>query len=137
MARPRVLLDTNVLVSALLFGGPPGRLLDAARSGQIEGVVSLHILGELRSVLTRPRFGFDRETADLIAEEIAEFCEVVPLERADAPWSVDPDDDPVVEAAMLARVSVVVTGDEHLLGLRLSGLRFVRPSTMLESLDER
>jgi putative PIN family toxin of toxin-antitoxin system len=131
MTRPRVLIDTNVLVSAVLFGGVPERVVEAARDGRISGVVSLHILAEMRDVLTRPRFGFDYATADLLAEEIAEFCEVVPLQRASGTWSPDPDDDPVVEAAILGRAEAVVTGDAHLLGLHVRGVRFVTPSAAL------
>ena len=79
MPRPRFFLDTNVLVSAVLFGGVPGRLVDAVRDGRAEGVVSLHVLAEFVDVLTRPRFGVDEATAVALAEEIASFAEVVPL----------------------------------------------------------
>ena len=79
MPRPRFFLDTNVLVSAVLFGGVPGRLVDAVRDRRAEGVVSLHVLAEFVDVLTRPRFGVDEATAVALAEEIASFAEVVPL----------------------------------------------------------
>lgn len=128
----RVFIDTNVLVSAILFGGTPGQVVDAARDGQVAGIVSLHVLAETRDVLTRPRFGFERETADIFAEEIAAFCEIVPLERADSRWSSDPDDDPVVEAALFARADAVVTGDAELLALRVRGLRFLTPADALD-----
>ncbi len=129
---PRIFIDTNVLISAVLFGGLPGQVVDAARDGRLEGIVSLHVLSEVRDVLTRPQFGFDAELADIVAEEIAASCEVVPLEWARERWSSDPDDDPVVEAAVFARAEAVVTGDAALLGLRVPGLRFVAPSEALE-----
>ncbi|MDO8880500.1 MAG: putative toxin-antitoxin system toxin component, PIN family [Coriobacteriia bacterium] len=131
----RVLIDTNVLVSGVLFGGVPEDILDAARTGSIIGVVSLHILGEFRDVLTRPRFGVDIALADALAEEVADFCEVVAVERAAASWSRDADDDPVVEAAILAGADVVVTGDEHLLALELRAPRFVTPAALAAELD--
>lgn len=124
MTRVRILIDTNVLVSALLFGGVPGQVVDAARDGQVDGIVSLHILAELREVLTRPRFGLDIHLADSLAEEIAQFCEVVPVERASDTWCIDADDDPVIEAALSAGAQVVITGDAHLLSLRIAGVRF-------------
>jgi putative PIN family toxin of toxin-antitoxin system len=136
MKRPRVLIDTNVLVSGILFGGVPGQVVEAARDRRIRGVVSLHILGEMRDVLTRPRFGVDPGDADLLAEEIAEFCEVVPVELSQAAWSCDPDDDPVVEAALHARVDVVVTGDGHLLRLDSPDVHFLAPSAFLEMLAQ-
>lgn len=124
----RVLLDTNVLISAVLFGGVPERVVDAARRGAIRGVVSLHILGEFRDVLTRPRIGVDLDTADALAEEIAAFCSVQPVERAVTAWSSDPDDDPVVEAALAAGAQFVVTGDAHLLCMGIPGIRFITPA---------
>ncbi|MDP2300637.1 MAG: putative toxin-antitoxin system toxin component, PIN family [Coriobacteriia bacterium] len=131
----RVLIDTNVLVSGVLFGGVPGDILDAARTGPIIGIVSLHILGEFRDVLTRPRFGVDVALADSLAEEVAGFCEVVAVERASASWSRDADDDPVVEAALIAGADVVVTGDGHLLVLELQAPRFVTPGALAAELD--
>lgn len=128
--RLRVLFDTNVLISAVLFGGVPGSVLDAARRGEVSGFVSLHILGEFREVLMRPRFGVSEHLADALAEEIAGFCEVVAVERAEFAWSADPDDDPVVEAAVRAKIDVVVTGDTHLLGLEIPGVRFLAPSAV-------
>jgi putative PIN family toxin of toxin-antitoxin system len=126
----RVLVDTNVLVSAVLFGGVPQDILEAARGGSITGIVSLHILGEFREVLSRPRFGVDVTLADSLAEEIAGFCRVVPVERASGSWSRDADDDPVVEAAIRAGAHVVVTGDAHLLELELPGLEIVTPAAL-------
>lgn len=132
MTRLRILFDTNVLISAVLFGGVPGEIVDAARDGAIEGVVSLHILAEMREVLTRERFGVDEVVADALVEEIAESFEVAMVERASAGWSVGPDDDPVVEAALLSGVSHVVTGDRHLIGLGVArDIRFVTPGEML------
>ena len=58
----RVLIDTSVIISGVLFGGTPADVLDAARTGAVRGVVSLHILGEFRDVLTRPRC--ENTTAD-------------------------------------------------------------------------
>lgn len=51
MTRVRALIDTNVLVSALLFGGIPGQVVNAARDGRVDGIVSLHILAEFGAEL--------------------------------------------------------------------------------------
>jgi putative PIN family toxin of toxin-antitoxin system len=134
VTRVRALIDTNVLVSALLFGGVPGQALDAARDGRITGIVSLHILAELREVLTRPRFGLDVHLADALAEEIALFCEVVPIERASEAWCIDADDDPVVEAALSSKAQVVITGDAHLLSLKIAGVRFATAAEFMAEL---
>lgn len=130
MATVRVLIDTNVLVSAVLFGGVPGIIVDAARTGSVTGAVSLHILGEFRDVLTRPRFGVEQGVADALAEEIASFCDVLAVECATRRWSADVDDDPVVEAAIVGNADVVVTGDAHLLALEVRGIRFTTPASV-------
>lgn len=132
---PLVVIDTNVLVSAVLFGGVPGQIVDAARAGEFQGIVSLHILGEFREVLTRARFAVDAHVADALAEEIAGFCEVSPIERAGTAWAADPDDDPVVEAAITAGAQIVVTGDSHLLALTLPDVRFLTPARFLSLLN--
>lgn len=134
MTTPRVLIDTNVLISAVLRGGVPESILEAARGGQLRGFVSLHILVEFRDVITRPRFGVDLAPADALIEEIASFCEVVAVEHASESWSVDPDDDPVVETALRARADIVVTGDAHLLALDVRGVRFMRPAELARAL---
>jgi putative PIN family toxin of toxin-antitoxin system len=135
MPRPRFFLDTNVLVSAVLFGGVPGRLVDAVRDGGAEGIVSLHVLAEFVEVLTRPRFGIDEGTAVALAEEIASFAEVVPLMVASGSWVVDKDDDPVVEAALLGRATYIVTGDARIHEVAAAGVRVVTPADALRVLD--
>ena len=65
----RVLLDTDVLVSAVLFGGLPRQLLDAALQGRFVLVTGVELLDEFEDVL-RGRFGFDRSAARLVRAEI-------------------------------------------------------------------
>jgi uncharacterized protein len=131
VARIRLFLDTNVLVSAVLFAGVPGQLLDAVRGGRADGIVSLHVLSEFIEVLARPRFGFDEATSVALAEEIAEFAEVVPLLISSGSWVSDRDDDPVVEAALTARATHIVTGDAHILAAGLKAIAVVTPAEAL------
>lgn len=135
MPGPRFFLDTNVLVSAVLFGGVPGSLVDAVRDGRIEGIVSLHVLAEFVDVLTRPRFGIDEATAVALAEEIASFVEVVPLMVASRSWVTDKDDDPVVEAALMGRATHLVTGDARIQVVAVQGVRVVTPAEALGVLE--
>ncbi len=131
----RVFIDTNVLVSAVVYAGIPGRVLDAVDEGRLIGVVSLHVLEETRDVLTRPQFDFDGDTADSVVEDLARMCEVVAVESASSTWCSDPGDDPVVEAALLARVDAVVTGDAQLLRLSVPELLFITPAEVLELIE--
>lgn len=135
MPCPRFFLDTNVLVSAVLFGGVPGHLVDAVRDGRAEGIVSLHVLAEFVDVLTRPRFGVDEGTAVALAEEIAAFGEVVPLMVASGSWVADKGDDPVVEAALTGRATYIVTGDAQIHEVAVEGVQVVTPADALRALD--
>ena len=136
MPGPRLFLDTNVLVSAVLFGGVPGRLIDAVRDGRVEGIVSLHVLSEFVDVLTRPRFGIDEDTAVALAEEIASFAGVVTLMVASGSWVADTDDDPVVEAALVGGATHLVTGDARIHEVAVEGLRVVTPAEAMRVLEE-
>ncbi|HEX9092609.1 MAG TPA: putative toxin-antitoxin system toxin component, PIN family [Coriobacteriia bacterium] len=131
MAPPRVVLDTNVIVSGVRFGGVPGAVFESARSGAIDGVISLYILGELREVLMRPQFRHEPDDVDLLAQEIAGYCDVLVTESVPDEWSSDPDDDAVVQTALLGGAPFVVTSDAHLLGLSVPNVRFVTPADLL------
>lgn len=94
-----VVLDTNVLVSALLSPfGPPGQILDLILTGDIKPAYDDRILAEYRQVLARPRFGFDqRAVADLIDYLVANG-EPVSAQPLAAPLP-DPNDLPFLEVA--------------------------------------
>jgi uncharacterized protein len=119
----RLLLDTNVVMSALLWQGTPYRLLAAIRDqANVQLFSSPALLEELADVLTRPsatkRLALIGKTA---REVLADFVEVIELvEPVDVPRVVlnDPDDDHVIAAAQAAHVDCIVSGDTDLLSLR-------------------
>jgi uncharacterized protein len=111
----RVLLDTNVLVSAVLFGGLPRQLLDAALQGRFVLVTGVELLDEFEDVL-RSRFGFDRSAARLVRAEMDSAAELA-QPRDLPPVSRDPDDDLVLATAEAGAAAVIVTGDKDLLVL--------------------
>ena len=117
----RLLLDTNVVVSALLWRGTPYRLLAAIRErGDVQLVTSITLLDELADVLARP-FAAQRLAmiGRTVRDVVADYVELVELvESANVPRVVlgDVDDDQVIAAAVAARVDLIVTGDRrHLL----------------------
>ena len=117
----RLLLDTNVVLSALLWRGTPYRLLAAIRErGDVQLVTSITLLDELADVLARP-FAAQRLAmiGRTVRDVVADYVELVELvEPAKVPRVVlgDVDDDQVIAAAVAARVDLIVTGDRrHLL----------------------
>lgn len=117
----RLLLDTNIVVSALLWRGTPYRLFAAIRErGDVKLFTSMTLLDELADVLARPfaaqRLAMIGRTAH---DVMADYVEVVELvEPANVPRVVvgDVDDDQIIAAAVAARVDLIVSGDRrHLL----------------------
>ena len=119
---PRAVLDTNVLVSALISpGGGSARLLLELRSGAFELIVSPSLLAELREVLRRDKFR--RYVSEAEADAYVELIRSEGVVRPDPapspdPLSADPDDEYLIDLARDARVDALVTGDVHLLELR-------------------
>ena len=134
----RLVLDTNVVVSALLWNGSPGELLNCAGREDILFYSSLPLLAELTDVLSRPRFE-DRIAASQlsVALLVRLYAQLTTLVR---PHSVpriapDPDDDVVIGTALAARADFIVTGDRTFLSLgQYEGLRITSVSDVLASI---
>lgn len=129
-AKIRAVLDTNILLSAILFGGIPGELLDLWRRGGFELVMSPELLAELVSKLP---FKFDFPT-DLVAEWQQLFSENTIHILPDYTTKVcrDPDDDKFLDVSLAAKAIYLVTGDQDLLFLkRYQGIRILKPTEFL------
>ncbi len=119
----KVVLDTNVLVSGLLFGGVPGRILGAWSTGAIRLVISPPILEEYRRVgleLSRGREPLVNTLEALLAM-LTVHALMVSAPPLNERVSEDPDDEMFLAAALAANAGVIVSGDKHL--LRVSGWR--------------
>lgn len=117
----RVVLDTNVWISGLLWRGLPWRLLRLAEAGEIEPCMAPAMLEELAEVLAYPRLQprlaeLELTDSDLIAYvlSLASFYEPASSEPVIA---ADPDDDIFLHCAAIASADWVVSGDLHLLEL--------------------
>jgi len=118
----RVMTDTNILFSALLFPeSKPAKALFHATERQ-NLILCDYIVAELRSVVARKR-------PDLLAD-IDEFLARLPCELISAPRGAsnlvsDPKDHPIINAALIAGVEIIISGDKHFLELGME-----RPRTM-------
>ena len=134
---PRAVLDTNVLVSALISpGGGSARLLLELRSGGFELLLSPLLIAELRDVLRRDKFR--RYVSEAEADAYVELIRTEGVVRADPapspePLSADPDDEFLIDLARDARADALVTGDAHLLELRAI-IPAMTPAEFLETL---
>ena len=129
----RVVADTNVLISALLFGGLPEQILLAGLRGEIQLLTSIPLLEELENVLMR-KFRFDpkfaKDSCDFI-RDVAERVEVIShLNVIKNPEG----DNRLLECAVDGKADFVVSGDtKHILPLReYEGIKILSPSDFVK-----
>jgi uncharacterized protein len=124
----RIILDTNVFVSGVFFGGVPGRILHAWREGRVQLVFSVEIFEEYQRVgwiLHDQHPGVDLEPFLTL---IAVHAEIVDAPALPQRVSVDPDDDKFLACAVAAGVGLIVSGDKDLLDQSgWNGIRILRP----------
>jgi putative PIN family toxin of toxin-antitoxin system len=123
-APPRVVLDTNVVLSALLFGGgPPAQLRSAWLAGRFVPLASPETARELVRVLAYPKFKLTAaEQQDLLADYLPWVRVVrIPHPPPKAPPCRDPFDLPFLHLAIAGRAHVLVSGDKDLLVLAGTG----------------
>jgi putative PIN family toxin of toxin-antitoxin system len=119
VAAPRVVFDTNVVVSALLFGGPATRRLRALwEEGACTPVVSTATAGELLRVLEYPKFRLSPSEREELLADYLPFAQVVKVPEPPpvVPDCRDPFDLPFLHLAVAAKATLV-TGDRDLLVL--------------------
>lgn len=118
----RVVADTNVIVSGLLWHGAPRRMLDAARIGTVDLFKTTVLLVELEDVLSREKFADRLAAANVSPRELvlgyAALATVIEPAEIAPVIAADPDDDAVLACAIAARARIVVSGDNHLLELK-------------------
>jgi putative PIN family toxin of toxin-antitoxin system len=134
----RLVLDTNTALSGLLWGGTPGRLIDAAESGRIELVSTVALWQSyLQGVPSREKF-----TSQLARRALSVsdgFDGYAALVTIVAPAGItptvirDPADDHVLAAALGAPADLIVSGDAHLLDLaEFQSIQIVTAATAVE-----
>jgi len=129
----RVVVDTNVLVSALLFGGTPADLIPLWKSGKIRAFASKEMIEEYLRVLAYPRFGLsENDIAYLVYKEILPYFEAVSVKKAISVVEKDPSDDKFIACAQASGSRFIISGDNHLLKLKNHGnIKILTPSNFL------
>jgi putative PIN family toxin of toxin-antitoxin system len=113
----KIVCDTNVLISGILFGGNARQILDLATRGAVTNAISADILNEAQGVLLRPKFGLSTSQVLGILELFRDTFETVIPDCPVAAITDDPDDNRILEAALAAKADAIVSGDKHLLDL--------------------
>jgi len=113
--RPIAVFDTNILFSGVGWRGTPYRILSAARAGKVEGLTCQEILDELAEKLAIKLNFSPIQVTDTLTDLLG-FLRVVTITNTLSVVAADPDDDKVVECAVVGGATHIVTGDRrHLL----------------------
>lgn len=140
----RAVLDTNILISALFWGGRPREVIDLAVSGRFQAITSAELLLELENVLTGD-FDLSEDRAALVLRDVLSYAEVVTTREdshqafGELPHGAaairDLDDLEVIAAALAARADHIITGDADLLSLNpLQHIQILTPAQFLDVL---
>lgn len=132
----RLVLDTNVVVSAMLWDGAPRRLLRTAAGANIWLFVSSPLLEELKEVLSRGKFQKQIAALSISSDQLLNIYAkeaVIVLPLPVPRLAPDPDDDVVIGTALAAKADFLVTGDRALLSV--AGREDVRIVTVRDALD--
>jgi len=114
-----VVIDTNVVVSALLFPGTSGRLIPLWKSGAIKPYASNEMIDEYIRVLAYPKFELSEQEIDLLLyHEILRYFEIVKVLQGGRIVKNDPSDDKFIWCAEAAGANVLISGDRHLLRMK-------------------
>ena len=129
---PRVVLDTNVIVSALLYGGNPEKIFDLVFYSAIHAVSSPTLISELLEVLSK-KFHFSDEKLKYTEKKVKDFFTVVRPKKTISILK-DKADNRVLEAAIEGKCSYIITGDKGL--LQLASFKDIKIVTAAEFLKE-
>lgn len=129
----RIVLDTNVFISGIFFTGPPYRILQAWRAGQVRLVLSPEIFEEYQRVAEVLHEKFPTVDLARLLELVvveAEMCQAEPLPEA---VSADPDDDKLIACALSSGCKLIVSGDKHLLDVDgYQGIEILKPRPFVD-----
>lgn len=127
-------IDTNVVISAILFGGTPGELVDFWKTGRITPLISEEIMKEYIRVLAYPKFELSEEEINFIVHhEILPFFKVVKSKTGLSIIKNDPDDDKFIQCAETGNATTIISEDNHLLALKsYKDIEILTPTQFLQ-----
>jgi uncharacterized protein len=132
----QVVLDTNVLVSAIISDGKPRELLRKGITKQYSILISDLILKELIIVLRRPKFKISEDEVQRTILAVIRTAHVVNVKTKIKAVKEDPKDDMIIETAIDGGADFIVTGDSHLLALKtFRGINVTTVEKMLTHLQ--
>jgi len=131
----KIVLDTNVLISALGWKGKPKEIFLRTIEGEFELIISSKQLEELKEVMNYPKFSFTEEQKIKFIEIIMSTAKIVETIGNLKVIKEDPDDDIILESEIENNAEYIISGDIHLLKLKeYNKVKILKPAEFLETL---
>ncbi len=129
----RILLDTNVYISAILFNGKPRLILEDIIEERVNAYISNDILKELEETLSKPKFKLTTDFIQIVLSEIRDITRLVNTTPLNNYLDLrDRNDFHILEAAFSAKVDYLITGDKDLLSLKkIREFKIINPEDYL------
>jgi uncharacterized protein len=129
----KAVLDTNVLLSALLFRGTLAKIAELWKEGTITPVFSRETFEEFNTALTYPKFSLSNdEIKAIIEEEVLPYCDVTDITEKIEGVCSDPDDDKFISCAVSASADFIISGDKALIAVKkYKSVKIIKPSDFL------
>ncbi len=136
----RLVIDTNVLLSGLLWQGSPRLLFECVCNAKVDLLMSQKLMDEFAEVIRRRKFATILQrasnTPEQICHQLAQVVEMIVAPPLNEPVSRDPDDDHVLACAVAGMADLIVSGDDDLLVLEsFRGIPIVATAAALQYLD--
>lgn len=130
----RVVIDTNVIISALLFGGRPGQLIPLWQAARIRPLAGKEIIDEYIRVLAYPKFSLSEDDINfLVFNEILPYFDIITIKPDHVIIGKDPSDDKFIHCAEAGNANVIISGDDHLAHLKqYHEIRILTPVEFLQ-----
>jgi len=133
----RIVLDTNIFISAIIKKGKPRNLLRMGIKGNYSLITSNELLEEVTAVLNRPRFKMTEDEVNRVVYGIIAISEMIPMRSKFKVVRNDPDDDVIVNTAYDGNADYIVSGDNDLLTIKnFRGISIVTVTEILAILEK-
>ncbi len=130
----KVVIDTNIYISAIFWGGKPRKIIDSGREEKILIFTSIEIEDEIAGKLSK-KFNLKESEINNILLDFSTFTIPIKITKHIDAVPDDPDDNKFIECAVMCNADYIVSGDEHLLKLKeYTGIKILKASEFLKLL---
>lgn len=127
---PKIVIDTNVFISAILFRGPTSRLVSLWQKNAVSVLMSSEVLKEYAKALGYPKFKLTKsDTRGILEQELLPYVYPLKIKRSLHIITEDPSDNKFLELAVTGKADFILSGDKHLLDLNnFRGIKIISPA---------